>query len=259
MGIYPPPPSGAQLKPGGLLVPRGTYIRPRSVEVTGKPSRILDENPGRVGAWVFNVGGTLEVPIGLPLLNNTFIDSASAQVPAFAASTYKSLYLQVDVQLTWVGAAQPTIQLIVGRTPWSAIAGAASGAGGNNNNFLKGAAANLGPAAATTLAVGLWPFTPADIADLQWQHPYVGAELKFGGALTAGAARLFLTMPGAPLLLLSTGVQITPGVLGDTAASWAVPAQSSPFWYPGDRELYACSSPGGSIDVRLWEVMPAKS
>jgi hypothetical protein len=244
------------LRPSGLAVPRGNYLRPRSMELTIKPARILDENNDRVGAWIENVGGLLEVPIGLPVLNNTFIDSASVQVPPFALSTYKTLVLVVDVAFAWAGALQATLQLIVGRSPWSAVAGAASGAGGNTNNFLKGAAANLGAAAATSLAVGIWPFSPADIADLQWQYPFVGAELKFGGALTAGSARLFLSLSGGPMMLLSTGPQITPGAVGDTAASFALPTQSPPFWYPGGRELYACSSPAGSLDCRIWEVFP---
>lgn len=256
MAISPPP---DQTRPGAIPIPRGTYLRPRSVEVAGRPSRILDENSSRVGAWVFNSGGLLELPVGLPALSTKFIDSAAVSVPPFAGSTYKTLILQVDVQLAWVTGAQPTIQLLVGRNQWSAAGGATSQAGGANNNFVKGAAANLGPAAATTLAVGIWPFSPADIGDLQWHHPYIGAEIAFGSALTAGAARLFLAMPGSPLLLLATHAQITPGVIGDQAASWAVPGQSSPFWYPGGSELFACSSPGGLIDVRIWEVMPMRN
>lgn len=242
---------------------RGRYLRPRALEITQVPGKILGANPNRLGAWIFNHGGQLELPIPLPqaaagsgLALAKVLDSASLQMPGGLPSTYKSLYLRVTIALAWAGAVQPTIQLIVGRSPWQALSGAASAAGGNTENFLKGAAAtSLGPAAATSLAVGLWPFSPADIADLQWHHPFIGAELTFGGALTAGAAQLFMEAPGGPDLMLGEDDRMNPLMTGDRAGAWALPSQAPAMWVQTDGELWGAASAGGWIDCRIWEVL----
>lgn len=245
----------------GVHIPlRGRYLRPRAVRVDQTPAKILDTNPNRLGAWIFNNGGQVEIPLPMPnsasgLALAKVLDTGGLALPGSSPSTYKSLYLLVDTQLAWVTAAQPTIQLVVGRAPWAPASGAVSQAGGNTQNFLKGAAVNLGPAAATSLAVGLWPFSPFDIADLQWHHPYVGAELTFGSALTAGSARLFLELPGGPSLFLGEDNLVNIDRLADAAGSWSITAQSAAQWVPSDGEIWAAAALGGSIDVRIWEVL----
>lgn len=251
------------VRPGsvGVTPPlRGRYLRPRSIVIDQTPAKILDVDPDRLGAWIFNNGGQIELPVPLPQSSTGLalaltLDSASVQVPAYAPSTYKSLYLIVDTALAWVTAAQAKIQLIVGRQPWSAVSGAASGAGGDTQNALKGAQVNLGGAGATSLARGLYPFSPTDIADLQWQVPYIGAELTFGSALTAGAARLFLETPGGPNLLIGEDNLINIDQQGNPAGAFVVPSQAPAQWIQPDGELWAAASRGGTLDVRIWEVL----
>lgn len=245
---------------------RGTgghyLIRPRGLLLEQTPLQLLRSNPRRVGAWIANMGGKCELPIdlgagdrlGSALPATQFIDSAGLAVPSYPLSSYKSLLLIVDTALAWVTAAQATLQLIVGRGPWSPASGAATGAGGDTQNTLKGAAASLGAAGAVSLARGIYVFSPADVADLQWQHPYVGAELKFGSALTAGAARLFCELPGGPAVLLGEDEQMSAN-LGDRANSFMLPPQDAPMFVQTDRELWAAATPGGAADVRIWEVL----
>jgi hypothetical protein len=245
----------------GVRPMRGRFTRPRAHDLTQAPGCILRADPNRLGAWIFNNGGQLELPIPLPqsgtgLALAKVLDSGSLQIPGYMASTYKSLYLRVTTALAWVTGAQPTIQLIVGRSSWQPLSGAVSGAGGNTENFLKGAAAtNLGPAAATSLAVGLWPFSPADIADLQWHHPFIGAEFIFGSALTAGAASLLLEAPGGPQLTLGEDNLMNPLVTGDRAGCYPLSAQSAAMWVQTDGEVWAAASAGGTVDCRIWEVL----
>lgn len=234
----------------------GDILRPRGLDIGTKPTEILSRNPDRIEALIYNNGGNLELPVdlgagdrvaaGLPL--QQFIDSAAVPVAAYAPSTFKTFLLIVDVALAWAVGAQATAQLIVGRDKWSASSGNASGVGGGQNNFLKGAAANLGGAAATSLAAGIWPFSPVDLPDLQWQWAFVGLELKFGSALTAGAARLFLAMPGGPPVQLSTDEL----GIGDKANSFVVLPSAPPLRVTGRRRIWA-ATPAGTADLRIWE------
>lgn len=240
----------------------GRLYRPRAILLGQSPQLLLAAKPKRLGAWVYHNGGQLEVPVPLPLSGAgnqlalaKFIDSAGIAVPPSAFSTYKSLYLVVDVAFAWVTGAQATIQLVVGRQPWPALSGAATGVGAAAGayNALKGNAANLGGAAATSLAVGVYAFSPADIGDLQWHHPYLGVEITLGSALTAGAARLLLQMPGAPSLYVGEDMEMSPSI-GDTGGSFVINAQGPPMWIPGGQEFYAMAGPGGPVDCRVWEV-----
>jgi hypothetical protein len=237
----------------------GDLLRARGFEIGPSPIQILTRNPRRIEAFIFNAGGNLELPAdlgaglrtGVNLPAQQFIDSGSVAAAAYAPSTYKSFVLIVDQTLTWVGAIQPTVQLIVGRAPWAPSAGGASGVGGSQNNFLKGAVANLGPAAATSLAVGIWPFSPVDLPDLQWQFAFVGLELKFGGALTAGQARLVLVMPGGPPVLLGTDEQISANT-GDRANSFVL-LPSAPYLRLTTRRAIFAATIAGNADLRIWE------
>jgi hypothetical protein len=236
----------------------GSYVRPRRFEVGASPVEILDRNPDRIEAWLENLGGSLELPVDLgagdrastPLPQTVVIDSASVAAPQYAQSTFKSFALIIDAALAWAVGGQATAQLIVGRSPWGPSSGAATAVGGANQNFLKGAAANLGGAAATSLAVGLWPFSPADFTDLQWQWPYVGLELKFPSALTAGQGRLFLDMPGGPIVLIGTDQGIA-GRLDRSDAFVVVPG-APPMRIATRRSILACT-PAGTADLRVWE------
>jgi len=242
------------------LIGQGRFVRPRSMEIGPAPARILSSNKRRLGAYIFNNGSQLEFPIPLPGSNQALalakvLDSAGIPVPPPSPSTYKSAYLQVDTALAWVTGAQPTIQLLVGRQSWGPLSGATTqaGTGAGAFNAAKNAVANLGPAAATSLAVGIWPFSPADLADLQWHHPYIGFELTFGSALTAGAARLFLQMPGGAALYLGEEATLT-SQIGDRGVAWPLLAQTSPLYLQDSGELWAVAGPGGIIDCRIWEV-----
>lgn len=240
----------------------GDLQAPKGLEITSRPSMILARNPDRVEAFLFNAGGSLEIladlgvgdRVGTALPQTIVIDSGSIIVPAIAPSTYKTFVLFVDTQLTWTAAGQPTVQLIVGRDRWAPFSGAATNVGGASNNFLKGAAANLGPAAATSLAVGMWPFSPADIGDLQWQWPFVGLELKFPSALTAGAARLFLQMPGGPPILIGVNLEGISKESGDRANSFILLPSAPPLRVTARRALYAMT-PAGIADLRVWEAV----
>jgi hypothetical protein len=242
---------------------KGRYMRPRAIEVAQSPEKILDANPLRIGAYLFNNGSILEFGVELPqnplaagLAQAVVLDSAGIQIPVVAASSYKSLIFVVDTALTWVGAGQAKFQLVVGRRDvWAPVSGAASGVGpaSGNSNSLKGAQVNLGGAAVTTIATGIYPFSPADIGDLQWHHPIVGAEFTFPGALTAGAGRLFLEMPGGAALFVGEEYAIS-GVAGPRSNAWSITAQSAPTFIQDDGEVWAIAGPGGVIDLRIWEV-----
>lgn len=240
----------------------GRYLlRPRSVLIDQNPAKVLDSNRRRVGAYFYNGGGKLELPLdlgagfrqGAALPLQQFIDSGGIQVPSYALSSFKTLVLIVDVQITKGAASQASLALIVGRGPWAPQAGNASQTGGDFQNVVKGAPVNIG-ANAATLGRGLFVVSPADIADLQWPHPWIGAELNAGGAITAGAARLFMSMPLGPAILLgmSEGMNANPG---DTANSMLLPPQDAWQFIPTDRELWAMATPGGSGDLRIWELM----
>jgi hypothetical protein len=217
---------------------------------------LLPGNPNRLGVYLTNQGGFVEVPIALPNLSTAVLDSAGVVAPAAAAySTYKSLYLQVDTALAWVTAGQPTVKLIVGRSPWPAAGGAASQVGAGNTfpqAVTKGASANLGPAAATSLAVALWPFSPADLGDLQWEHPYVGLEITFPSALTAGAARLFLEMPGNQIALIGQGKELG-SAYSEAQLAYGL-GYGNPFFVQHDGEIWGQAA-GGTVAVTVWELL----
>jgi hypothetical protein len=242
---------------------RGRWLTPRGYEIKGgaEPVMVLGDNPNRYGAWLFNAGGQIELPVALPLgaagqlALAQFLDSGSVGQPTYALSSYKALYLIVDVQLAWAVGAQATLQLIVGRQPWGPSSGAGTQVGSNFYNAVKGAVANLGGAAATTLAVGIYAFSPADIGDLQWPHPHIGAELKFGSALTAGFARLVMETPGGPMIVVGGDNSINPGAIGARANSFGLPAQGSPVLWQGAGELWAAATPGGNADLRVQEIV----
>lgn len=257
-----PPREIASLVPSLIAPLKGRYMRPRSVEIAQTPERILDANPIRLGAYIFNNGSILEFPLelpqgsaaGLPLA--AVLDSAGIQIPVTAASSYKTLIFVVDTALTWVGAGQAKFQLVVGRKDvWGPISGAASGVGPASglSNSLKGNQVNLGGAAVITIGTGIYPFSPADIGDLQWHHPVVGAELTFPAALTGGAGRLFLEMPGGAALYIGEDPSLL-GVLGPRSAAWSITAQAPPVFLQDDGEVWAVAGPGGVIDCRIWEV-----
>lgn len=238
----------------------GRYLGPpRSLELGSAPEKILSSNPKRAGAYIFNAGGKLELSFdlasggrgqaALPL--TAFLDSGSIAVPSYALSSYKALYLRVTTALTKGAASQATAQLLVGRGPWAPASGAATGAGGTAENTTKGAVANIG-ANAASLPVGIYVLSPADMADLQWPHPYVGVEFSWGGALTAGAAQLFMDMPLGPAVYLGFSEQISERP-GAAAHAYLLPPQSPGMFLNTDRELWAMAGPGGYADLRIWE------
>lgn len=127
-----------------------------------------------------------ETSIALPTLNTAFIDSAAVPV----TGTKKTLYLVVTTALTWVTSGQPTWQPFAARGGFLAAGGAATQL--TASQVLLGAAQNLGPAAATSLAVGSYRMSSGAVAELQWPDPFIGVQLVFPSALTAGAASLFV-------------------------------------------------------------------
>ena len=128
-----------------------------------------------------------EVAVGLPALNTAFVDSAGVPV----SGTKKTFYLVVTTALTWVTSGQATWQPFAGRAGFVAAGGAATQL--TASQVLLGAAVvNLGAAAQTTLPVGVYRMSPATTAELQWPDPFVGMQLIFPSALTAGAASLFV-------------------------------------------------------------------
>lgn len=254
--------------PPGLSWPpfipfRGRWIKPKSEEIGAKEVRVLEANPNRFGAWLFNAGGQIEIPIPLPLSGAglplvQFIDSGGIAVPAYAASTYKSIYFVIDVQLTKAAGSQATGQLLVSNKPWPPASGSASQVDvGNTLAYVKtkGAAANILGAAVSTYGTGLIVLSPTDIADLQWQHPYIGIEFNWGGALTAGMGRLFLEAPGGPQIIFGEDYMIDGSKSGPRANGFALSAQAAPFLWSGDGELWAACSPGGFADLRIWEIL----
>lgn len=130
----------------------------------------------------------VEASLALPTLNNIFIDSAAVQV----AGSKKTIYVVVTTALSWVTSGQPTFQPFAGRTPFSAVAGAATGATIAAGVVTLGSAQNLGAAAQTSLPAGIYRLSPATVAELQWPDQFVGVELKFPSALTGGAALAYL-------------------------------------------------------------------
>lgn len=237
----------------------GEWRRAHGIELSQKPAKILDADPNRYGAFLFNNGGKYELPIDLGAGDRTqaalplaaFIDSGSVRVPQ-GGSTYKSIAIVVDTALTWVGAGQSKIALLVGYDQWGPASGASSKAGGQN--AVKGAAANFGGAAATSIATGLYPFSPVDMADLQWTWPYVGVELQIFAALTAGAARAYLELAFGPDVFVGTDRNIT-AKTGDTASSIVLPSRGPWQFVQSDREVWAMAAPGGIADLRVWEVL----
>lgn len=246
-----------------VLPPGARWRRPRSVEVNAEPQKLLDRDANRLGAWIQNLGGQLELQLQLPAASlqpssplplAAFICSAGVAVPSIAQASFKSFLVDVDVALTWVGAGQSKVQFVAGRKAWGASSGAGTQAGGiANENAARGAAANWGPNG-TTIAVGSYGFDASDIANLQWPWPFVGLELQPFAALTAGAARVFLELEGGPNLMIGPDRNQAP-VVGDRAGSWAIQATQPPFWVPTTEELWASAGPGGTVDCRLWEVM----
>jgi|SRR5882672_7454181 len=246
-GHHPAPTSG------------GDWLKPQAIEIDQTPSPIVQANPDRYGVYIQNVGGKLEIPIplgparvGAPLPLFAFIDSGSVNVAQYAAgSTYKSLALVVDVAIS-AGAGQSKVQLLVGRDRWGPSAGAASGVG--IANALKGAAVNWGPAGGT-IPVGMTPFSPADMADLQWSWPWLGLELQMFAAVTAGSARLLLELPTGPNVFLGTDRSIESSATGDRANSFALAPGAAPLFLQTDREIWAAAAPGGIADLRIWQVL----
>jgi hypothetical protein len=243
----------------------GDLLRARGFDISKDPVQILPRNPARIEAWIFNAGGNLELPVdlgagirvGAPLPLTAFLDSGSVAAAAYAPSTYKSFVLLVDTPIVWGGAgAQAKVALIVGRQPWAPASGAGSGAGGTQQNFIKGAAANIGGAAATQLAAGIYPFSPVDLPDLQWQWAFIGLEFQWPLALTSGAARLVLAMPGGPPVALGTDEGISPNT-GDRANSFLLLPSAPPFRVVARRAIYAATL-AGTADLRVWESVQTK-
>lgn len=126
-------------------------------------------------------------PLAFPTLNNVVIDSASV---APVGRGVKTAILVVTTALTWVTSAQAKIQAYSGIQTQAAVAGATSQLTASISS-LVGAQANLG-ATGTTLPVGIYVFSPQSLPELQWYHPFMGFELVFPSALTAGVAQLLL-------------------------------------------------------------------
>ena len=169
----------------------------------------------------FNAGTSqsLETPIGLPTLNNIFIDSAAVAVSGFG----KVIYLVVTSALTWVTSGQATWQPFVGRTSFAAVAGAATAIGAAGEpHTLVGTAQNLGAAAQTSLPAGLYRLSSSGAAELGYPDPFFGMELKFPSALTGGAATLYAEVSGtggpAPSQI---SVVVRDGASGVGAVLWA--------------------------------------
>jgi hypothetical protein len=246
---------------------RGRWLAPRGFEIKGgdPPQILLPDNPNRYGALLFNAGGQIELPIPMPmgtlggLALAQFLDSGSVQVPTYAGSSYKAIYIVIDAQLTKGAGSQATAQLLVGRQPWPPASGGATQVGVGNNlsmTTLKGAAFNLGGVAAT-LGPGAFPISPADIGDLQWPHPYIGVELNAGGALTGGAARVLLEMPGGPMVVVGEDSNINPALTGARANGFPIPSGGSPVLWQGTGELWVAATPGGYADFRVVEIVMA--
>ncbi len=120
----------------------------------------------------------------LPALSTAFLDSAGILMPG----AQKTIFLRVNTTLSWVAAGQATWQPYASDSAFTAAGGAASQLG--NGQVLLGTAQNLGGAAATSLAAGLYRLSPQSVPDLQWPDPFLGAELHFPSALTGGTATL---------------------------------------------------------------------
>ncbi len=137
----------------------------------------------------------------------------------FPGSRIKTLAIVVTTAITWVTSGQPTVQLFAARTkfgvlgsdtatttggpigvtlpatPYLGSTGAASSfptGTAPNAAALIGATATWGPAAATTLATGIYWFSPTQLTELQWWYPCLGVEVKLPSAQTAGAYQVFM-------------------------------------------------------------------
>jgi hypothetical protein len=193
--------------------------------MAGMSTRLAD-------TWVLSAGADPQIGLSasevlLPMptpLNNAVVDTGLSEMPASRA---KTLAVVVTTTLTWVTSGQATVQLFAARskygvlgsdtatatvgpsgwqtptTPFLGSVGAASGfPTGNvpNTSQLIGNTANLGAAAATSLAAGIYWFDPSApspaIPDLQWWYPVLGVEAKFPSALTAGS--FFVAFEVAP-------------------------------------------------------------
>jgi hypothetical protein len=114
----------------------------------------------------------------------------------------RSIYIVVTTPLVYTTTA-PTARMYASRVPFAAAGGATSQL--TVNQQLMGAAAltlvGLNPAltvTATGMPNGTYIISPASagFADLQWPHPYIGLELVFGAAVSAGVFQIFLESGG---------------------------------------------------------------
>src|SRR5258708_1414409 len=55
------------LNPPAAGPKRRLLERPRAIELTSSPAPVLAANEQRIGAWIRNDGGMLEVPLALPV------------------------------------------------------------------------------------------------------------------------------------------------------------------------------------------------
>lgn len=129
-----------------------------------------------------NSGG--EYPLGaMPAL------AAQMDFPMIALPTCRTkvLHIYVTTPFAWVSSGQPGVQLYVGRTPATGVDA--------YHPLVPGLSANLGPAAATSLAAGLFVIDesagPAGLPGMTYYHPYMGVRLNFPSTPSAGAVQLF--------------------------------------------------------------------
>jgi hypothetical protein len=186
----------------------------------GFPSRFADIEVLAPGADQLTGLTTSEIlPPMAGTQNTAVVDTGLVEMPS---SRVKTIAVVVTTSLTWVTSGQATVQLFAARTkygvlgstgpigsatavtqpitPYLGSTGAASSfPTGNvpNTCALAGAAGNLGGAAVTTLAAGIFWVGLSSMAALGDWYPVLGIEVKFPSALTAGA--FFVALEVSPL------------------------------------------------------------
>jgi hypothetical protein len=113
--------------------------------------------------------------------NAATMDFANTNIPF---SRFRIVYLNVTTPFAWVTSGQATIQLYASRATATVSTGATGAAP------LIGSTSTLG-AVGTSLASGLYIFSPQQLVELQWPYPWIGARLVFPSAPSAGAATLY--------------------------------------------------------------------
>lgn len=159
------------------------------------PSAYPDPDPAGIGQglneFALAGGGGPQGFTGASVIGNIFWTSPSIYMP----TRIKAIYVQTFGTITWIGSGVTLLNIYAGRTQQTNIrSGATSQVNTGSTAGVEGYAgaattayqSNFG-AAGLTLANKGWWFTPQDIPALQWPLGYVGVEIQFFAAPSAGS------------------------------------------------------------------------